>query len=163
MEGICWPKSTLYNSANEFVGYIMPKASGVSFERLVATPNVPKKRGWDRKMLVECLINIIKLVEYLHKNNVIIGDINEANIMIESCDKVYLVDTDSYQLDRFPCLVEQQIFVDPTVKNNTDEKLAYTIKDDNYRLGSFLFTFLCKSEYSYWNSIINRIWGLACH
>ena len=42
---------------------------------------------------------------YLHERNIIMGDINALNILVVSPTEVYFVDTDSYQIEEFPCPV----------------------------------------------------------
>lgn len=149
-KGLCWPTDTLYNGNGQFVGFLMPKVTGVNYNRLVANiGRAMEKRGWDRKTLVICLINIMKIFEYLHKNNIIVGDINGANIMIEDYDKVYLVDTDSFQLDKYPCTVENQIFVDPTLRLNDGEKHAYTIEEDQYKLAIIAYNMIMTGQMPY--------------
>ncbi len=105
--GICWPVDVLYNSNKEFIGYLMPKARGKEMQRLFLSKPVLLKNmpTWKKRDTVELCITILKKIEYLHKRNIILGDINPFNILIASSKEVYFVDTDSYQIEGFPCPV----------------------------------------------------------
>lgn len=41
--------------------------------------------------------NLINAVEYAHKNNLVIGDLNQYNVMINKLGEIRLIDVDSYQ------------------------------------------------------------------
>ncbi len=105
-QDICWPIDLVLNTRNECVGYTMPIAKGHLLikvhNRAFIQENFPK---WKKKDIVELAFTIVKKFYYLHERNIIVGDINTRNIMFTSPTQVYFVDTDSYQIEGFPCPV----------------------------------------------------------
>lgn len=70
--GVCYPVSLLYNDELqfEFVGYLMPKATGTELQKSIfIKPLFERKyKDWTRIDLVELLVNIyIKLFIYIQK------------------------------------------------------------------------------------------------
>ena len=106
-EGVCFPLALLYNDKNEFVGYLMNKAEGKELQRCVFIPQLLKKNfpNWTKIDTTTLCVTILKKLKYLHERNIILGDINPNNILVVSPTQVYFVDTDSYQIEGFPCPV----------------------------------------------------------
>ncbi|SVE49325.1 uncharacterized protein METZ01_LOCUS502179, partial [marine metagenome] len=112
--GICWPKSIIYNSNKEPVGYIMKKAQGnILKKRLFAHPKIFEEKlpGWDRANLVTVCLNILSAVNLLHKHNVILGDISGSNIMVNDQCETFIVDADSFLIEGYPCPMRTDEFV----------------------------------------------------
>lgn len=106
-EGVCFPIAMLYNSKDEFVGFLMNKAQGKELQKCLFIPQLLKKYfpNWKKKDTVQLCITILKKLKYLHDRNIILGDINPNNILVVSPTEVYFVDTDSYQIEGYPCPV----------------------------------------------------------
>jgi tRNA A-37 threonylcarbamoyl transferase component Bud32 len=101
-KGICYPVAEVFNSSKEFVGYLMPEAKGKELQRsifLVKQLFLKNFPGWKKRDTVELCITILEKIKYLHDRNIIMGDINPANILVVSPTEVYFVDTDSYQMN----------------------------------------------------------------
>lgn len=125
-EGICFPVSALYNRNGEFVGYLMMEAKGNSVQKSIFRKPLFLKKlpGWKKEDLVQCAITILYKFKYLHDNNILIGDINPNNILVQSPLEVYLVDTDSYQINDLPCPVGFPLFTAPELhKRHRDGEL----------------------------------------
>jgi len=105
-QDICWPIDLVMNTYNEVVGYTMPIAKGHILSkvqnRAFMQEYFPK---WKKKDIVTLAYTIVEKFYYLHERNIIVGDINTRNIMFTSPTQVYFVDTDSYQIEGFPCPV----------------------------------------------------------
>ena len=101
---ICWPASIAYNSLGQVVGYLMPKAMGEELRRTVFLKPLLRKSfpDWTRLHLVRLASTILGAVSYLHSINVLMGDINAANIFVRNESSVSFVDCDSYQVEGFP-------------------------------------------------------------
>ena len=56
------------------------------------------------------------MVEYLHKNGIIVGDVSASNFLIKSDTEIYLIDTDSFQVDNLPCTVHTVLFTPPELQ-----------------------------------------------
>ena len=165
IKGLCWPTHLLYNQTREFVGYLMPlaPAGALSFQRSVM--QMTKRTvceellpGWDRLDLVRTAQAVAGVVERLHQNNILVGDINDGNFMVDpkNSSKVYLVDCDSYQFDGYPCPVGTMDYTHP----NTAARLGVSgdlhfgeflrlEEEENYTLGILIFRILMLGQYPF--------------
>lgn len=116
-EGICFPMGILYNMYGQPAGYLMPEAKGYSIQSSIFRKALFMKKlpGWKKEDLVQCAITILFKIQYLHDNNILIGDINPNNFLIVSPTEIYLVDTDSFQIDDLPCPVGFPLFTAPEI------------------------------------------------
>jgi len=109
--GICWSVELVYNKTNEFVGFMMPRASGKESQKCLFVKPLLLKHfpHWKKRDTVQLALTILDKIKYLHERNVILGDINPLNILVVSPTEVYFVDTDSYQIEGYPCPVVRSI------------------------------------------------------
>ncbi len=80
---ICFPKQIIFNKNSRFVGYTMDKAEGYEMQKSLFQSALLKKKflDWTREDLCIVGLDILNKIEYLHANNIIIGDINSNNIL----------------------------------------------------------------------------------
>ncbi|MBN2224093.1 MAG: hypothetical protein JW765_05400 [Deltaproteobacteria bacterium] len=150
--GICWPLDLVYNSKGEFVGYSMERAQGRTIDScLFGIQDVFKYFGrWKRENLVNCSVQILKRIAFLNEMNIILGDINPFNIMVKSENEVYLIDTDSYQVEQYPCLVGTDDFTAPEIQGKTFGTFFRTLDHENFAIATLVFKLLFygKSPYA---------------
>lgn len=149
---ICWPIDMVRNTHGEFVGYIMPKAKGSTLKTGIFFPQVFKTKypNWTKADLVQLCITILEGMEFLHKRNIIIGDINPYNILFESSTKVYFVDTDSFQIEKFSCPVGTIDFSAPEIVDKDRLTFMRNFGHEYFAVASLLFMLMLpgKSPYS---------------
>ncbi len=139
ISNVCWPIDIILNKHGEFVGYIMLQAHGKDMAKTIFKGKCGK---FNRSELVECLINIFETISKLHKNNILLGDINGGNILINSSQEIYFVDTDSYQIEQYPCPVGTELFTPPEIfksENGDFSKFLRSPEDERYALGVLAF------------------------
>lgn len=150
--GISFPVLPLYNGKNEFVGYLMKMATGEELRTSLFCP-VPKFKekhpDWKRDDLVRICIAILKKVEYLHSKNIIIGDLNPGNILVKSPTEVFFVDTDSYQIEDFPCPVGQCNYTAPEIQGKEYNSFLRTMGNENFALATLLFQIMLPGKLPY--------------
>lgn len=132
--GICWPTELVFNAQKEFVGYVMPRADGRTLHSTVFVKQVLLKTfaKWTRRDLVNVATAFLKQVHYLHSLNIIVGDINPMNLLVTAdSNKVWMVDTDSFQIGHFPCEVGTVPFTAPEIQ---DEKYGDYLRTKNHEL-----------------------------
>jgi serine/threonine protein kinase len=152
--GICWPERVVYDENGKFAGYIMPEAAGVEMAKsLFKTKKIIEKRfgNWDRRNLVNLALTILEKINYLHKHNTIIGDINARNILIKSDKEVYFVDTDSYQMDEFKCPVGTINFTAPEIQGKDYKTFFRTFEHEYFAVATLIFMIFLpgKPPYAY--------------
>lgn len=150
-EGICYPVACLYNAEEQFVGYLMPKAEGQELQKsLFIKPLFIKKfPTWKKKDTVQLCITILEKIKYLHDRNIIMGDINPANILVVSPKQVYFVDTDSYQIEGFPCPVGTVNYTAPEIQRKKFDTFLRSFGNENFAIATLLFMIMLPGKPPY--------------
>lgn len=151
IEGVCWPIELIKNEKGEVLGYIMPKADGKTIQTQIMTKpallrNFPTL---DRKNLVELCIEFLYMVKNLHQLNIIIGDINPNNILINKKGVLYFVDTDSYQVENYPCPVGTVNFTAPEIQGKNYADFLRTKEHEIFAVTTMLFMLLLPGKPPY--------------
>ncbi len=150
--GICLPSELLFNAKNEFVGYLMPQARGKELDKSVFGPRPLFEKtfpNWTKRETVALCVTILQKIKYLHERNVILGDINGANILVVSPTEVYFVDTDSYQVEGFPCPAGKPAFTAPEIQGRAFERFLRTFANENFALATLLFRIMMAGKLPY--------------
>jgi serine/threonine protein kinase len=147
-EGICWPLDLL--DINGRTAYSSPKAKGIDLALLVRKPIMEEYKFIDRKYMVNLGIDIIEKIQYLHKKNILLGDINLQNILVDikRC-KSFFVDTDSYQIANFRCPVGSVAFTAPEIQHKNFKTFERTIENENFAIATLLFILLHAGQSPY--------------
>lgn len=159
ISGLCWPKALLYNAMGEWLGFLMPKASGTELAMTVFHPGRGNRniiaQGWNRKSLAVIAANIAAAFAQMHEKGILMGDINPRNFLVASDCSVYLVDCDSYQFGGFACPVGTILYTPPEVHREMrargKEHYGYTRTEDHerYSLAVLLFEILMLGKAPY--------------
>lgn len=150
-EGICFPLALIYNRHNQFVGYLMREARGESLQKAVFLPQLLKKKhpDWKKIDTVNLCLAILDKIQYLHERNIILGDINPANILVVSQQEVYFVDTDSYQIEGHPCPVGTINFTAPEIQKKEFSTFLRTMEQERFAVATLLFMIMLPGKPPY--------------
>lgn len=95
-----WPLDVVFNAHGNPVGYLMEHLQ--SYTPLYSTYQVRTRRarlsGWTYRHLLRTGRNLAGCLASLHQRGIIIGDLNESNVLVSPGGRVMLIDSDSYQL-----------------------------------------------------------------
>lgn len=99
-QGVSWPLISVFDQAQNWLGYAMYRAPGKPMFYLAHAKLYQKYfPDLDRRQLVGYLINLVSHLNTLHQKGVMVGDYNLLNILCHpGSDQVTLIDCDSYQL-----------------------------------------------------------------
>lgn len=149
--GVCFPIALLYNNQNEFVGFLMNKAEGKELQKCLFIPQLLKKNfpNWKKKDTVQLCITILKKFKYLHDRNIILGDINPNNILVVSPTEVYFVDTDSYQIEGYPCPVGTINYTAPEIQKKKFETFLRSMGNEQFAVATLLFMIMLPGKPPY--------------
>lgn len=104
------PVELLYNSSGIVIGYTMRYVDQSFFPLSnLFSKNFCKSNGIDKKVKMKIIEKLIAAVKYAHKENVVIGDLNPFNILVNEKGIVKFIDTDSYETPGHP---HSQILLD---------------------------------------------------
>ncbi len=156
---VVWPEALVTNDNNEPVGYSMERIDGYPIRSLYIPPQAfaDKFNGWDRKHLVSLIETILKTIVFLHQQNIVIGDINEGNIFFTNPHNVYLIDTDSFQIENHPCYTNVPHYTAPELLRRKNMNILRTFGHDSYAIAVLVFRilFLGKAPYAKRNQNLN--------
>lgn len=150
--GICWPTEVVTDGAGEFVGYLMPRASGTPMQKAMFVKPVLEKKfpNWQRRDLVNVAKTFIDHISYLHSLNIIVGDINPLNLLVtEDSTQLWIVDTDSFQIEDFPCPVGTINFTPPEIQGRNYSEFLRTIDHELFAVATMIFMILLPGKPPY--------------
>ena len=156
---VSWPQDVLYLNG-KFVGYIMPEITGAKSILLVNRGGESAKKvipdySWKKAALVA--ENLAKVVCALHNLDVIIGDMNNNNILVyPNCD-VAIIDTDSFDIrekDRqthYKCSVGVGPYLPPELHGCvlSDPDTNFTKHTDEFALAVHIFQLLMANKHPF--------------
>ena len=150
-KGICFPEYKVKNANGEFVGYAMRKAKGKEFQRTIFNPKRFRETfpNWKKIDLVDVCISFLEHIKYLHSLNIIVGDINPKNLMVDSQKNVFIIDADSWQIEGYPCPVGTQMFTPPALLGGAYSEKLRTKEDENFAVATMLFMILITGQFPY--------------
>lgn len=150
-KGICFPVAMILNEQGEFVGYLMREASGHELGRSIFQPQLflQKFPNWNRRDSIDLCLTILDSIKFLNDRNVILGDINPANILVKSPREVYFVDCDSYQVEGYPCPVGTANFTPPEAQGKNYKSFLRTQTMENFSIATLLFMILLPGKPPY--------------
>jgi serine/threonine protein kinase len=150
-DGICWPIDMVENHEGVRIGYLMNKARGVELQKsLFIKPLMEKHFGsWTKVDTVRLALTILNKISKLHCNNIVIGDINPLNILVNSPEEVYFVDTDSYQIEDLPCFVGTVFFTAPELQRKNFRTFLRTLGNERFAVATILFMIMLPGKPPY--------------
>lgn len=143
--GICWPIDMLRNEHGEFVGYLMPRAMGKTLQSSMFVKPVLEKTypRWRRVDLVRLCLAFLQHMQFLHSLNIIVGDINPMNFLVtDDSNTLWVVDTDSFQIENFPCPVGTVNFTAPEIQGCNYSDFLRTKDHELFAVATMLFMLL---------------------
>lgn len=149
---VAWPVDVLYGK-DGVVGYVMPKIKAnrrlYDVWRETSRKHFWHKRTW--RDSVYTAHNLSKVVRKLHTRGIIVGDLNQSNIMVDRKGDVFIVDADSFDITdtkthkHFPCTVGQTEVLAPELQvcnNLTSPNAKFTKNSDDFSLAILIFRLL---------------------
>lgn len=148
--GRCIPTATVRNSVGEFVGYAMPKVTGREARTIFNIRKLEKDfPEWTKSDLVDICISFLEQVQDLHSMNIILGDINPKNLMIDDRKNVFIIDADSWQLEGYPCPVGTPMYTSPRMQSKTYAEDLRSMQDELFAVATMLFQIVMTGQFPY--------------
>lgn len=148
---VCWPLDVVRDADGVFRGFIMPRARGRSLRETLFVPKLFLRENphWTRCQSVELGINILESIERLHSLNVLLGDINELNILMVDEEEIYFVDCDSYQVEGYSSPVGTVNFTAPEIQGRDFRTFLRTKEHELFAVATLLFMILLPGKCPY--------------
>jgi serine/threonine protein kinase len=109
------PIELAYKSStkNQLVGFTMKYLKDMEVLLKLGDRVYREQGGIEPNKVLSVFTNLHGLVMRLHTLGVVIGDFNDLNVLMDTKDQVFLVDSDSLQFTTFLCRTFTSRFVDP--------------------------------------------------
>ena len=151
---ICYPQEAVYDSDGTFRGFIMPKAEGRELGCHLFHPGfIHGQTHWNRIHSTKLALTILDKIKFLHRLNILIGDINSKNILVEDENTVYFVDCDSYQIEGFTCPAGTAAFTAPELSDRCPggkyESVLRTKEEELFAIAVLLFQIFIPGKHPY--------------
>lgn len=144
-----WPSDIVTDDTDHVVGFVMRKLTGFLPLHMAFSPMERKKLFPDKgyNFLVHIARNLAAAFHKLHEQGLIVGDVNEGNILINAAGLVCFIDCDSFQIkgpsDFFYCEVGVPRYTPPELlRQESFSKVMRTVNTDSFSLGILIFQLL---------------------
>jgi DNA-binding helix-hairpin-helix protein with protein kinase domain len=144
-----WPTGTLHDAADgPVVGFLMPRFTGF---RPIHTLYSPAHRRAafpqaDWAFLIHTAMNGAIAFDALHARGIVLGDVNQSNILVSERTLVGLIDCDSFQVQAdgrlFICPVGVSQYTPPELQGKSFRKVVRTVNHDRFGLAVLVFHLL---------------------
>lgn len=152
---LAWPLLLAYDENQKWIGYAMYRAKGVTMAKLAhAIAYEEHFPGINRNRLLGYLLNFLSEVEKLHQQNIMVGDFNLNNVLLDpKTDKVTFVDCDSYQIEInglfFPCEMGSADLTPKEHQNTPFKDIKRTLESEYFSVAIILFKCLMLGRHPY--------------
>lgn len=123
-DNVIKPEELIYDERKNIIGYTMKAIyNTVSLSRIVTT-DYQNSHNISHKDLIKIILNIKDTIANIHKDNCLVVDINDSNILVDHKLNVYFIDVDSYKTQNYPATALQDYAKDFTVKDYKFSELS---------------------------------------
>ena len=143
-----WPTDLVRDNTG-ICGFVMKKLSGYVPLHMIFSPMDRKKLFPDKgyNFLAHVARNLATAFHKLHEAGLVVGDVNEGNILISSSGMVAFIDCDSFQIrdqgSTFYCEVGIPRYTPPELlKLGSFDKVERTANTDSFSLAVLIFQLL---------------------
>lgn len=150
-----FPIKSLHNEQGETVGFLMENLKGwVPIHRIYQIKSrlslMPES---DFGTLLRVARNLSTCVHYMHEADIVIGDLNESNALVNGNAMVKLIDSDSVQVQvdgrTFTCDVGRPELIAPELQGHSLTGRIRTVEEDRFALAVLIFQILTFGRHPY--------------
>ncbi|MGD9636319.1 MAG: hypothetical protein AB7U97_23760, partial [Pirellulales bacterium] len=151
-----WPRTILFDPVHRKpVGLLMSKMEGArQLHELYGTTNRRRHfpdAGWHH--LVLAARNAAAAFNTLHAAGIVVGDVNQGNLLVDNKMTVRMIDCDSFQVTRdgktFTCPVGSPHFTPPELQGKKLRDVVRTVDHDRFGLATLIFHLLFVGRHPY--------------
>ncbi|MGI8500513.1 MAG: helix-hairpin-helix domain-containing protein [Hassallia sp.] len=145
-----WPKSLLKNAKGNCVGFLMPAIANAKQLLDVYNPQRRKQQKLevDWRFLHTTALNIASIIQAIHVEGYVLGDIKPANILVNNRALPSIIDTDSFQVRNpitnkvYRCGVGSEGFTPPELIGKDFSTIDQTQVHDRFRIAVIIYHLL---------------------
>lgn len=151
-----WPTGTLHQSrGGDTLGIILPRIKDFREIHELYSPAHRKVRfpRMDWRFLIRTARNCAVAFTTLHDHRIVIGDVNQGNLLVSKRAMVSLIDCDSFQVSvngrLYRCPVGVAHFVPPELQGARLPEVNRTANHDNFGLATMIFHLLLMGRHPF--------------
>ena len=158
-KGICLPTHLLADEDDNFIGYVMPRASGTKLASVIHPIELREKHpDLPRCNLVALCMSILEQVQFLHENNILVFDLDMSNIFVDKLEtgypETFIIDCDSFQIGTgdsiiFPGDVGRPLATPKELQGIPFKDQARTFANEYFSVTVLLFEILIPNQNPY--------------
>ena len=107
----------------------------------------------DWGFLIHVAMNVAAVFDSLHEKSIVIGDVNQGNVLVSTRGTVTLIDCDSFQVSAngrvYPCEVGVAHFTPPELQGQSFHGTVRTTNHDLFGLAILIFHLLCMGRHPF--------------
>jgi DNA-binding helix-hairpin-helix protein with protein kinase domain len=132
---ISWPRNLVYadHTCTKFIGCAFEGFHGKPWFKLSSDPEGAFP-GRQRDWIVNVCRRLLRLLVYLHNAGIIVGDLNDQNVLVDDAGEVYVIDADNFQFQygslRFPVTYMHGDWCAPEFQGKNPSSVVWTAKAD---------------------------------
>jgi len=109
------PRDLIHENTGKIIGFTMSKLiTGCEPIEVLGNKNFCVKNHINNQSIVQMFLDMANVLNEIHKRNMIIGDINDRNEVLDpSFKSVAFLDVDSWQWGTHPCMVGTEAYLTP--------------------------------------------------
>lgn len=135
---IAWPLDILYYR-NQFVGYVMEELPDTRSVDELRDDGFSGFRLLDRFVIVR---NFLKIIEYIHGRDILVGDMKLDNILVkDNCD-VHLIDAGSFQVEDYACNVCHKEYTERVYTGDELKRILRSVREEYFPINKIIFEIL---------------------
>jgi hypothetical protein len=135
---ISWPLDILYYR-NQFVGYVMEELDGARSVDELRDDNFSGFTILDRFIIAR---NFLRIIEYLHGRDILVGDMKLDNILVKPNADVYLIDAGSFQVEDYACNVCHKEYTERIYTGDDLKHILRSVKEEYFPINKIVFEIL---------------------
>lgn len=142
-----WPENVMgpldivkSQNGKQIIGFIMNIADKCKDAMNLSNTKFRQTQQVNTNNIITFFTDAKLTLDIIHKLNVVVGDFNDLNLLFNSSFKSIFIDVDSFQFDKYPCIVGTDSFIDPDLYGvDLTKKPSFSRQTDWYSFAVMLF------------------------
>lgn len=158
-----WPTATLHERPEgPIVGLLMRQIKDYKEIHTLYSPAHRKTTfpQADWRFLLTTAMNCAAALENMHSCGVVVGDVNQSNVLVSGAGLIALIDCDSFQIyangQVYPCEVGVPLFTPPELQGQNFRGLNRTSNHDRFGLAVLIFHLLFMGRHPFSGRFLGR-------